>query len=279
MKTTVRFLRNVLITSKIEGSRGRLDIFADRLIKAASEPTLAGAMEHLLRSVNASADKLDSYLSVAMIRAAASPDAPRLLRWLRDQAKLVTMLAAAVCRFHIHGEAPTRDEAPMDVPLPLARWKIGGEWGWRASALFPEGQTAESLQYWRKRFCQGRVELTEGSPNLTNGPYRDWNMPLPLLLAPRMVAYAFGEMGRIRRELRRSVKYLGKKRAYGRGAVIAVEVEETLEDWSLEKDGMVMRWLPSPQGTRLIRPRPPYWNSVGRMMCAEIGSPKAEIGF
>lgn len=52
-KTTVEFLRDVLIAAQIEGSRGRLDIFADRLVKAASEPTLAGAMESLMRSVNA----------------------------------------------------------------------------------------------------------------------------------------------------------------------------------------------------------------------------------
>lgn len=186
---------------------------------------------------------------------------------------LDALLAASLCRFHVHGEPPARDEEPFDVPLPLKRWEIGGTWGWHASALFPEGATAESLQHWRKRFRQNRVELTDGSPNLTNGAYRDWNMPIPLLLAPRMVGYAFGEMGRIRRELRRSVKYLGKKRAHGRGAVVGVEVEESPDDWSLAKDGVAMRWLPEPAGPRLVRPRPPYWNTCGRVMCAEISAP------
>ena len=186
---------------------------------------------------------------------------------------LDSLLAAAVCRFHVHGEPPARDEEPFDIPLPLRKWEMGGTWGWRASALFPDGDTAESLQHWRKRFRQNRVELTEGSPNLTNGIYRDWNMPLPLLLTLRMVAYAFGEAGRIRRELRRSVKYLGKKRAHGRGAIIGIEVEETPEDWSLVKDCATMRWIPSPDGTCMVRPRPPYWNTVGRVLCAEIGNP------
>jgi hypothetical protein len=182
------------------------------------------------------------------------------------------ILAAALCRFHVHGEPPARDEEPFDVPLPLKRWEIGGTWGWHASALFPDGVTTESLQYWRKRFRQGRVGLTEGSPNLTNGMYRDWNVPLPLLHAPRMIAYAFGEMGRIRRELRRSIKYLGKKRAHGRGAVVLIDVEEAPEDWSLSKDGATTRWLPAPDGTRLVRPRPPYWSTCGRVMCAEIAT-------
>lgn len=112
-KTTVSFLRDVLSASQIEGSRGRLDIFADRLVKAASEPTLSGCMEQLLRSVNASADKLTPLTSVAMVRLASSEDAPRVLRWLREQAKLVTMLAA------------TRDEslvaeALCELELPSA---------------------------------------------------------------------------------------------------------------------------------------------------------------
>lgn len=183
------------------------------------------------------------------------------------------ILAAILCRFHVHGEPPARDEPPFDVPLPLKRWRIGGAWGWHASALFPDGLSTESLQHWRKRFRQNRVELTEGSPNLTNGVYRDWNMPLPLLLAPRLVAYAFGEAGRLRRELRRDLKHIGKKRAHGRGAVVAIDVDEVPEDYSLVKDGLAMRWLPDPDGARLVRPRPPYWSTVGRVPCAEINTP------
>jgi hypothetical protein len=186
---------------------------------------------------------------------------------------LDALLAAALCRFHVHGDPPARDEEPFDVPLPLRKWQAGGAWGWHASALFPDGAATSSMQQWRKRFRQSRVEMTTGSPNLTNGVYRDWNMPLPLLLAPRMIGYAFGEAGRIRRELRRSIRHLGKKRAYGRGAVVGVDVEECAEDWSMIKDGKTTRWLPSESGTRLVRPRPPYWNTYGRVLCSEIGEP------
>jgi hypothetical protein len=112
-KTTVEFLRDVLSAAQIEGSRGRLDIFADRLVKAASEPTLAGAMESLMRAVNASADKMFPPASAAMMRLAASPDAPRVLRWLREQAKLVTMLTATK-------DAELVAEALAEVQLPSA---------------------------------------------------------------------------------------------------------------------------------------------------------------
>ena len=181
------------------------------------------------------------------------------------------ILAAVAARHHVHGEPPGRDEPPDEIPLPLAKWRAGGCWGWRASALFPEGETAESLVYWRKRFRQHRVEITEGSPNLTNGIYRDWNMPLPLLLTRRMVAYCVGDRRNIRHELVRGVRWVGKKRAHGRGRVVGIDIEVIEHDYSIERDGRLMRWMPREDGTRLVRPRPPYWNIVGRVRCAEIG--------
>lgn len=182
------------------------------------------------------------------------------------------ILAAAASRHHVHGEPPARDEEPFDIPLPLKRWNIGNTWGWHASALFPDGPTAESLVYWRKRFRQTRVELATGAPNLTNGTYRDWNMPLPLLLTNRMIAFAYGDRRNVKRELGRNVKHLGKKRAHGRGAVVGIEVETVADDYSLTREGVAMRWLPCANGCRLVRPRPPYWNIVGRVTCREIGS-------
>jgi len=185
------------------------------------------------------------------------------------------ILAAACSRHHVHGEPPGRDEEPFDIPLPLAPWGIGGAWGWCASALFPDGDTIESLQFWRKRLRQNRIEITHGSPNLTNGVYRDWNMPLPLLLCRSMTAYAFGDRRRVRRELIRSVRWLGKKRAHGHGRVVDITVETQDEDWSMYRAGVATRWLPSQAGTRLVRPRPPYWNNCGRVRCGEIGETKS----
>lgn len=188
---------------------------------------------------------------------------------------LDSILAAAVSRHHVHGEPPARDEEPFDIPMPLQRWNIDGTWGWRASALFPEGDTIETLQFWRKRLRQNRIELTDGSPNLTNGIYRDWNMPLPLLLCRSMVAYAVGERREVRRELRRNIRWLGKKRAHGHGRVVDIQVEQCETDYSMERDGVLTRFLPRATGSRLVRPRPPYWSSCGRVLCNEIGEAAA----
>jgi len=114
VKTTIEFLSAALDASDMGGSRGRLDIFADRLIKAASEPTLALAMEHLLRAVNASADSIPPQTATKMIGIASGSSGPRVLRWWREQAKLVTMLAG------------TRDQALVaetlaTIELPAAQ--------------------------------------------------------------------------------------------------------------------------------------------------------------
>lgn len=181
------------------------------------------------------------------------------------------LLARAAAAHHVHGEAPGRNDPPDDIPLPLQRWSIGGVWGWCASALFPVGATVETIQFWRSKFRQNRIELTSGSPNLTNATWREYNMPMPLLLCHEMEAFCVGDRTAIRHELIRSVRHLGKKAAMGKGVVNAIEVERIEGDYSLVRDGRAMRWLPDPDGTRLVRPRPPYWNNVGRILTCEVG--------
>lgn len=165
-----------------------------------------------------------------------------------------------------------RDDNPEAVKLPVLQTTVNGNKIYRASALFPEGETASSLRFLRKKFRSSRVELAGGSPNLQNGTYREYNLPVTLLLTPRMVAYASGNRKEIKKALRKNIFALGKKRAYGYGRVIHIECEEIPDDYSLIKDGRAMRWLPDPRGTRWVRPQPPYWNNTGKVRCLEVGS-------
>lgn len=183
---------------------------------------------------------------------------------------LDALLAWCLAPMHCKGDAPSRDETPMDIPLPIARWHMGGTWGWHASALFPEGITADGLRAWRKKFRQHRAELAAGTPNLQNATYREYNMPLPLLLCTSMTAYAMGKRSRVH-QLCRRIKYLGKKRSQGHGVVVGVETEIIGEDFSLIRDGKAMRFLPCDSGTRFLRVRPPYWNRHERINVCEIG--------
>ncbi len=90
---TVTFLRSVFGASDLEGSRGRLDIFSDRLLRAVSNPTLARAMNSLVGSVRASATKIGPLNSAIMLQVSSSESAPRVLRWLREQTRLAAMVA------------------------------------------------------------------------------------------------------------------------------------------------------------------------------------------
>ncbi len=148
---------------------------------------------------------------------------------------------------------------------------------WRASALLPEGDTAESVRLWRKRFRVGYADLTTGSPNTTNGIYRDYSVPVPLLLVARLVGYASGNRQDVQRLLNRNIKWLGKKRAHGIGRVIRWECTEVAEDYSwTDAEGRANRFLPDPEGTRLCRIAPPYWCSHDMTTVCEIGQERRQ---
>lgn len=162
-----------------------------------------------------------------------------------------------------------RSDVPDDVQLPLLRSTISGREVWHASALFaPQG--TETLRYWRKKFRASRAHLTAGNPNLMSGSYREYNVPVPLLLISRLEAWASGDGAEVRRLLR-EVKSLGKKRAYGYGRVSSIDVTEADEDYSLIRDGRAMRWLPDQAGWRSVRTAPPYWSAIDRVQCCEVG--------
>jgi len=93
----------------------------------------------------------------------------------------------------------------------------------------------------------------------------------PLVLTAKMAAWALGDRKRVEQILRKHVRALGKKRAYGRGRVNSINVEWCEDDHSLVRDSLAMRWLPDAEGLRSVRPRPPYWNIVGAVPCCEIG--------
>jgi hypothetical protein len=182
------------------------------------------------------------------------------------------VLAWCLSAYHVSGQPPRRDEKPFDIPVPLRKWTKNGTWGYHASAIFPEGPTAEVTQKWRCRLRENRIELTKGSPNRTNGKYRDWQNPIDLLLCHKMVAYAHGDRSDIQRILRRGVKYLGKKSSMGKGRVLSIDVEWIEEDFSLvDSEGNATRWLPLLGGAKFVRPRPPYWNNFDRIECCDIG--------
>lgn len=184
------------------------------------------------------------------------------------------VLAWCLAPYHTDGDPPGRNEEPIDIPVPLRKWRIGGQWGWHASALFPEGVAGEGLQLFRKRFREDKIDLVrKGTASRVSGAFRDTQLPIPLLLCERMVGYACGDRSSVHRILKRGVHFLGKYATMGKGRVVGVDVEWIDEDWSLVRDGKAQRYLPHPQGRRVVRTRPPYWNTCGAVRCCDVGEP------
>lgn len=187
-----------------------------------------------------------------------------------DPIHLDALLAWTLAPIHCKKKDITRDDEPEYIPLPLLKQSIGDTWVWQASAVFPDGETGEGLQFWRKKFRQSRVDWIKGSPNLTQGIYREWNTPMPILLCNKMFAYASGNRKRTRKLLSK-IKSIGNKRAYGFGKITAIECVENADNRSIIHDGRAMRWLPKANGARMVRPQPPYWNNTGKTPCCEVG--------
>lgn len=183
---------------------------------------------------------------------------------------LDALLAWALIGNYINLDNIGKSDKPYDCPLPLEKWEINGHWGWKASALFPGEYQYESIQYWRKKFRQKRIEKMKGSVNTVQGIYREHNVPMCLLLTEKMVCYAVGDKEKIEEALK-EIRYLGKKTAYGKGKIIKIKVESCDDDYSMEKDGKTMRWLPRKKGSRCVRCRPPYWNRIDRITCCNVG--------
>ncbi len=196
-------------------------------------------------------------------------DGTGVVMYPQNPIHLDSLLAWAICPGHLIDKGLERNEIPEIQRLPFGEWHINGFWGWHASALFPDGEI-ESLQYWRKKFRTNRIQMTKGSPNLMSGKYKEYNIPIPLILCNTITAYALGSRKRINQLLKR-IKYIGKKGAYGKGCVVSVSTEVIEKDFSLIKNGKTMRFLPAKKGGRYGRVLPPYWNATERIQTCYVG--------
>jgi hypothetical protein len=93
VETTVEVLREIMFNADVPGSRSKADVFADRITMAATEPTLCGLVERLMRSLNVSLERFNPALASKMIPLSASPDGARIVQWIRDNGRLVCLLA------------------------------------------------------------------------------------------------------------------------------------------------------------------------------------------
>jgi CRISPR type IV-associated protein Csf3 len=169
--------------------------------------------------------------------------------------------------------APTRGGEPEEIRLPFGTWRVGKHWGWCASALQPldDETVMTSIRYWRKRFRENKISMVNGVINTQAGAMRDYNLPFEVQHPTSLTAYCVADRHTIHDLLRRNLKYIAKKKHRGMGLVTDFSVEIIADDYSLMCDGKAMRWLPTAEGLREVRLRPPYWNNNERVACCEVG--------
>lgn len=167
-------------------------------------------------------------------------------------------------------EPPGRNDEPEELPLPLMAESLNGHRVFRASALFPVDPVGIDRRFWRSRFRVEKAGAMKATVNQSTGEFRSYNNALEILICSQMVGWFEGDRRDVKKWLKR-LRAIGHKRSMGYGKVIGVDLDETDEDRCIKWDGRAQRWLPHDKGLRFVRPRPPYWNAVGKVRCLAPG--------
>lgn len=153
--------------------------------------------------------------------------------------------------------------------IPLRRVAVGGIWFYACS--FAEwGPHVDDRSFWVRRFDLAQSDFIDfgkrkGAVTTSEGMYKGYQVPVFVRHALWVRWYAVGDIERVA-DLLSDATHIGKKATQGWGRVNRWEVEPWPEDWSLYKDGMLTRALPSEKGI-LFGVRPPYWKRGNQTTC------------
>jgi CRISPR type IV-associated protein Csf3 len=173
------------------------------------------------------------------------------------------------------------------INMPLKIIHAGTEdWYFACSWAQPRPWWAEEGQsYWAKRFdtkYSGMVDFGKrrGKIIVEQGFFKAYRMPLFYKTAKRACWYCIGDKAGIE-ELLSTLTHIGKKTSQGWGRVVWT-VESWHSDWSVWRDGQLMRGVPQEDALELIKQhgrfapfdivnyglRPSYYRSENQRMLA-----------
>lgn len=162
---------------------------------------------------------------------------------------------------------------PLEIEHPGRR-----DWYYRCSWA-RWSHDVEGRDHWNKRFDSAFAHLIDfsdrrGKVIIEQGRYKSYHMPIFYRAALWVEWYALGDAREIGRLLS-TVTHIGKKTVQGWGRVYRWEISSTPEDWSVWKDGRLMRGIPGrdaagkgPVNLAHYGIRPSYWKSSNQMMLA-----------
>lgn len=160
-----------------------------------------------------------------------------------------------------------KQESKADVELPFERRKKLGEWYYACSFAEWPKQIADGSDHWNKKFDSKYIEyLAENKKVIINrGQFRAYHMPVFYRHALSLTWYCVGDKKQIELYLP-FITHVGKKYSQGWGRVLRWEIEQINYDWSEEKNGELMRSIPSEMGI-LYGIRPSYWLRENQVEC------------
>lgn len=137
----------------------------------------------------------------------------------------------------------------------------------------------EETAKFRKRWePDGRINWGKRKAKFSTseGAEKSYDLPLFLRLTSRIDWFAMGDRQTIECIVS-DISGIGKKRSHGYGQVVRWEVQEIAEDWSLVRDGGLMKPVPTETLTMLGLPlshnimrwgyKPPAWLPENKLLC------------
>jgi CRISPR type IV-associated protein Csf3 len=173
---------------------------------------------------------------------------------------------------------------PIDISclkLPLAR--TGSVWHCSVSQFDTDQKFVTKIYGRFDADDIGHVKTKKKRIPLMAGHFKSSMVSIPTSLAKEVRFYVRGNIDECK-WLFANVTALGKDRNKGYGAVQSMSIEEIPEDWSLFRDGVVMRpipvrempvgWMQSGMQAAVMNLTfaPPYWNRAAAVQCVAPGS-------
>lgn len=177
----------------------------------------------------------------------------------------------------LEGTKKSNNQRYIGLPLkqlPNNRW---------AASLGQYKQYEETVEYWVKRpdfgksFADSYLIDDINKVNVKSGHLKAYRTPQVIRIVSDITFYSVGNPEKINAMLSK-MKYIGKKTAAGWGAVAEWVVEPCEADYSLIKDGKLMRPVPVDEAEglefdrdqttkRMCAIRPPYWKHKNMALC------------
>ena len=160
---TVAILAAIFRNGEAKGKRHKQDYIADKMRVCSSEPTLLKAVEKLATQLETESGWISHNLWADFLDACNDERAPRLLRWMRDEPQLATMLAMdnddeRRARMISCVELPDAVSKVSSVANPLRKFDISIE----VETLSPLAHGADTKAGNATLFRRQRVMMADG---------------------------------------------------------------------------------------------------------------------